>query len=158
MKVRRLQSEDFELAFAAIQTVKQPTAHPTFSPEYFKMFLAGSDNVLIVAEQGGVPAGFLLAYMLERVDRDQKMVCLYELDIAEPYRRQGIGRALIETLKSLCKQENAMEAWVVTNRSNLAAVGLYESTGATADPGGDEVVYVFDPETWVSASSGNAYL
>jgi ribosomal protein S18 acetylase RimI-like enzyme len=149
MQVRRLDSEDFELAFAAIEAVKQPNTQPTFNPAYLKKLLARPENVLIVAEQDGVPVGFLLAYLLDRVDRDQKMVCLYEIDVAESYRQRGIGRAMIETLKSLCKHENAMEAWVITDRSNLAAVRLYQSTGAaTADPIGDEVVYVYGPENW----------
>ena len=55
---------------------------------------------------------------------------------------------LIDTMKTLAKQENAMEAWVVTNRSNLAAVKLYESTGAIADTIGDEVVYVYGSAHW----------
>ncbi len=39
-----------------------------------------------------------------------------------------------------------MKAWGITNRSNLAAFGLYESTGAAADPSGDEVTLVYGSE------------
>jgi ribosomal protein S18 acetylase RimI-like enzyme len=145
MPVRRLGVEDFRWAVEAIRTLKMPNV-PLFGGQHLEKFLARSENVLIVAEQDGVPTGFLLAYLLDRVDRDQRMVCLYEIDVSEHHRRRGIGRAMIETLKSICKKENAMKAWVITNRSNLAAFRLYESTGAAADPSGDEVTFVYGPE------------
>jgi ribosomal protein S18 acetylase RimI-like enzyme len=148
MPVRRLGSEDFDLAVEAVRKVKEPTPHPTFGSEYLKKFLSRPENVLIVAEQGGVVTGFLLAYLLDRVDRDQRMICLYEIEVLETYHQRGIGRALIDTLKLLGKQENAMEIWVITNRSNVAAVRLYSSTGAAAEASGDEVVFVYEPESW----------
>ena len=146
VQVRRLRTKDFDLAVQAIRTVKTPQEQSSFSDEYLRMFLARSENILIVATQEGVPIGFLLAYLLDRVDRNQRMVCLYEVDVSEPCRRRGIGRAMIETLKITCRQENAMKTWVITNRSNLAAFRLYESTGATADVRGDEVTFVYGPE------------
>jgi GNAT superfamily N-acetyltransferase len=112
-------------------------------------FFRGRRNILVVAAQDGVPIGFLLAYLLDRVDRDQRMVCLYEVDVSEHHRRRGIGRAMIETLKMICRQENAMKTWVITNRtnrSNLAAFRPYESTGATADARGDHVTLVYKSE------------
>ena len=146
MQVRRLGTEDFELAAAAIRTVKQPTAQLSFSAEYLRRFLSRPGNVLIVAEQDGLPTGFLVAYMLDRVDRDQRMVCLYEIGVSESHRQRGIGRAVIEALKALCRREDTMKTWVITNRSNVAAVRLYETTGAAADTSGDEVTFVYEPE------------
>ena len=53
VQVERLGIEDFELAFEAIRIVKKPTAHPTFSGEYLRAFLARPQNILIVAEFTG---------------------------------------------------------------------------------------------------------
>lgn len=146
MQVTRLGTKDLDLALRAIRTLKMPLSQSALGDEYLKKLLSRPENILIVAAQEGVPIGFLLAYLLDRVDRDQRMVCLYEVDVSERYRRRGIGRAMIDTLKMICRQENAMKTWVITNRSNLAAFRLYESTGATADPSGDEVSFVYKPE------------
>jgi ribosomal protein S18 acetylase RimI-like enzyme len=145
VQVKRLGIEDSELALEAIRKLKNPTTPSTFSGEYLWKFLAQSQNILIVAQHKGVLAGFLLAYLLDRVDRDQRMVCLYEIGVSESLRRQGIGRAMIEALKLICKKENVMKTWVITNRSNLAAFRLYQGTGAAADPSGDEVTFVYRP-------------
>jgi len=142
--VRRLGTRDFDLAFQAIRTIKRPQS--SFDDEHLRKFLARPENILIVAAEEGIPIGFLLAYLLDRVDRKQRMVCLYEVEVSEPCRRRGIGRAMIETLKTICRQENTMKTWVITNRSNLAAFKLYESTGATADARGDEVTLVYRPQ------------
>jgi ribosomal protein S18 acetylase RimI-like enzyme len=147
VEVRRLGTGDFDLAFQAIRTLKQPQF--SFDDEHLRNFLARPENILIVAAQDRIPIGFLLAYLLDRVDRKQRMVCLYEVDVSEPCRRRGFGRAMIETLKTICTQENAMKTWVITNRSNLAALRLYEryeSTGATANASGDAVTLVYGPE------------
>jgi ribosomal protein S18 acetylase RimI-like enzyme len=146
VQVNRLGIEDFELAVEAIRTVKKPAANSTFSNEYFLNFLARTQNILIVAQHEGVPTGFLLAYLLDRVDREQRMICLYEVGVSESFRRQGIGRAMIEALKVICKKENAMKTWVTTDRSNVAAFRLYQSTGATADASDDSVIFVYGPQ------------
>jgi aminoglycoside 3-N-acetyltransferase I len=143
MSVRRLRGEDLELAVETIRKFKEPNDHSSFSDEYLKKVLSRPENILIVAEQNGIPTGLLLAYVLDRIDRDQKMVCIYEIGVSESFRRRGIGRALIEELKFLCKQENVMKAWVITNRANVGAVRLYESTGAAAGPARDEMIFIY---------------
>src|SRR5271169_5215933 len=125
LRVSRLGTRDFDLALQAIRTLKKPQS--SFDDEHLRKFLARPENILIVAAQERIPIGFLLAYLLDRVDRNQRMVCLYEVDVIESCRRRGIGRAMVETLKTICRQENAMKTWVITNRSNLAAFRLYES-------------------------------
>jgi ribosomal protein S18 acetylase RimI-like enzyme len=144
LRVRRLETGEFDLAFQAIRTLKKPQT--SFDDQHLRNFLARPENILIVAAQELTPIGFLLAYLLDRVDRNQRMVCLYEVEVSELCRRRGIGRAMIQTLKAICKQENAMKTWVTTNRSNLAAFRLYESTGATANASADEVTLVYWPE------------
>ncbi len=141
---RRLGPDDAELAFEAIRTIKQPASGPGFSVQGLTSFLARPSNVLIVASENDRPIGFLLAYLLDRVDRDRPMACLYEIDVLEARRRQGAGRRMIEALKTVCSRIEATKIWAVTNRSNAAAVGLYRDTGATSAPERDDVVFVYD--------------
>ena len=63
------------------------------------------------------------------------MMFFYEIGVAESSRRRGIGRRLVNTLKSVCRDEDVMKMWVPTGRSNVAATRLYASTGAVPLPG-----------------------
>jgi ribosomal protein S18 acetylase RimI-like enzyme len=92
-------------------------------------FLSDPANVLIVAEQEGIPVGFVLGYRLMRCDGDDPMMLLYEIEVCAQYRRAGVGRRLVEALQDRCRDECTSKMWVLTNRANTAAVRLYESTG-----------------------------
>ncbi len=55
---------------------------------------------------------------------------LYELAVDEPFRRRGIGRALVERLADLARTADCYGMWVVTDEDNTAARATYEGTGA----------------------------
>jgi ribosomal protein S18 acetylase RimI-like enzyme len=149
MEVKRLEHSDAALARDAIATLKitDPNLCRELNIDYLRHFLSRVENYLIVATEENRPVGYVVAYLLDRVDRAQTMMLFYEISVAEPYQRHGVGAAMIKLLKRLCREEGVMKMWVHTNKSNSAAVGLYESTGAEADASGDEVTFLYTPES-----------
>jgi len=145
MEVKRLQSSDEALAYDAIATLKitDPGLRHNLTPDSLRHFLYQPNNYLIIATESDVPIGYLVAYQLDRVDREQTMMLLYEISVAESHQRRGAGTEMIQLLKRYCRQESVMKMWVHTNQSNLAAVRLYESTGGEADASGDEITYLY---------------
>jgi ribosomal protein S18 acetylase RimI-like enzyme len=151
MEVRRLRPGDSKLGVETIRSLKAPDGYPTPTEAYFETFLSRPENVFIVAIDGTDPVGYISAYLLDRIDRDQRMMFLYEIGVAELHRRRGIGRRMIEALKSECQEVDAMKMWVPTGRSNIAATRLYASTGAVPLPSGDEVTYSYPRESFAGA-------
>ncbi|MDH5675781.1 MAG: GNAT family N-acetyltransferase [Myxococcales bacterium] len=145
-RVKRLRAADAERAVRAIDEIKGENP----GLDYMRQFLSREANVLIAASDGDAPTGYLIAYLLDRVDADRQMLCIYEIEVSESHRRTGIARAMINSLKDLCRQLDASKAWVITNRSNRAAVQLYSSTGAHCEPAGDEIMFVWNAEQWTS--------
>lgn len=152
MEVRRLGSDDAQSGVDAIRLLKALDGDPIPSAQYLRRFLSRPENVLIVAFDDGLPVGYLLAYLLDHVDRDQQMMFFYEIGVAESHRRRGVGKRLIGEVKSICREADVMKMWVPTGRSNVAATRLYASTGAVPLPSGDEV----HTPTLVRASSTRA--
>ncbi len=148
MIIQRLYSHDAEIAYQVLTQIKfveDGTEHlgKRLTIEYLQDFLKNNRHYLLAALDDNTPIGFILAYRLQRVDRDQNMMFFYEINVAEKYRKKGVGIALINKLKEMCKQENIFKMFVLTNRSNTAAYNLYKKTGGIPDTAGDEVTFVY---------------
>jgi ribosomal protein S18 acetylase RimI-like enzyme len=93
--------------------------------------LADPSFVAVAAAEAGEPLGLAYGYVLDRLH--QKDLMLYSIDVDEDHRRRGLGRAMVERFMALCLEQGYGEAWVLTNRSNPAAMGLYASTGGVRE-------------------------
>ena len=90
-------------------------------------------------EEGEV-IGFSYAYVLPRFQHTELLI--YSVDVHEGHRRSGVGRALIERLKTLCADRGWAAMWVLTNESNAPAMALYQSAGGVR-PNPDDVMFDF---------------
>ena len=125
MTVRRLAPDDSPAGVEAIRLLKAADGYPVPTTTYLFEFLSRPENVLIVAFDGGAPVGYIVAYLLDRIDRQQQMTFFYEIGVAESHRRRGIGKQMIGELKAICRDSDVMKMWVPTGRSNEAATRLY---------------------------------
>jgi ribosomal protein S18 acetylase RimI-like enzyme len=130
IKVRRLGADDTTDAIQAVRRLKEPHGSTEASSEHMRRLLADERNYLYVAFEDSNPVGFLIAHRFPRIDRDQDMVYLYEIDVEAEHHRKGIGTALIDALKRDCREVDVMKIWVGTEAENESARRLYESTGA----------------------------
>jgi ribosomal protein S18 acetylase RimI-like enzyme len=139
IRIRRLQSDDAELAVSAVGALKRSR----IGLEDARLFLADRKHYLLVADDVGAPVGFLLGYRLNRLDRQGAKLFIYELEVARQYRRRGIGTALVVRINAIARRERMSSTFVLTNRSNSAAVQFFESTGARLATG-DDLLFVYE--------------
>jgi ribosomal protein S18 acetylase RimI-like enzyme len=88
--------------------------------------LADERTTFVAAFDGDTPIGFAFGYVLPRRHGKPTIFFVYEIDVDERYRRQGIARRLMQEL--LFGHE---EAFVLTGAGNAAAMALYASLGGT---------------------------
>jgi ribosomal protein S18 acetylase RimI-like enzyme len=92
--------------------------------------LFGDERTLfLVAFDGERPMGFVLAHELPRRHGDPSNLLVYEVDVAEVYRRRGVGKALLDDLATLARRRGIREGWVLTDEDDHAAMALYRSAG-----------------------------
>lgn len=83
--------------------------HPV-RPEWAERFLTTAGHHLLLAYEEGAVAGFVSGVETWHPDKGAEMF-LYELAVGEPYRRRGIGRALVLRLAALARGGAATAWW-----------------------------------------------
>ena len=105
-------------------------------------FLADPRHHLIVAIHDGTIVGFVSAVHYVHPDKPRPELWLNEVGVADGYRGQGIGKAILRATLDVGRRLGCAEAWVLTERSNEAAMRLYASSGGEVAPQ-DAVMFTF---------------
>ena len=105
-------------------------------------FLADARHRLAVALDDGVVVGFVSAVLYVHPDKPRPELWINEVGVAGSHQGRGLGRSLLEAMLESARALNCGEAWVLTDRSNAPAMGLYAAAGGRLDPG-DCVMFTF---------------
>ncbi|HUC23537.1 MAG TPA: GNAT family N-acetyltransferase [Streptosporangiaceae bacterium] len=125
MEIRRIrQGKDVQAAQALFD--RRPR------PEATDRFLADDRHHLLIAYLDGVPAGMITGVEMTHPDKGTEMF-LYEMGVGEPFRGQGIGKALVSAIADLARERGCYGMWVLTEEENLAAQATYSRAGGNLE-------------------------
>jgi ribosomal protein S18 acetylase RimI-like enzyme len=131
--IRRLRPGDDDILRALEPAYEQPI--PAGGE-----ILADERVHVLAAFEGDEPVGYALLYVLPRID-GRRMVFLYDVGVAEPFRRRGVGRKLMDAATTVMREAGAYKMFVLTDDDNEAAMALYASAGASRDA--DQVLWTW---------------
>lgn len=138
MEIRILRPGDEALLIAAVALTDEGPIDPAAAA----LHLADADLVAVAAVADGTVAGFVYGHVLRRFEATSFFI--YSVDVAEAFRRRGIARAMLATLRDLGRSGGWDEMFVFTNAGNAAAMALYASAGGVEPEPGDVVMFDFD--------------
>lgn len=95
--------------------------------------LADPRHHLAVAMDGDVVIGFVSAVHYVHPDKARPELWINEIGVAPTHQRRGVAKQLLHTLLSEASRIGCEQAWVLTERSNIAAIGLYKSVGGVEE-------------------------
>ena len=107
-----------------------------------KRFLEDANHHLFLAYEREAPVGFVSGVELTHPDKGTEMF-LYELSVDEPFRRRGIGRALVESLAALARERGCYGMFVLAADSNHAALETYRTGNPLREDGW--VMFTWEP-------------
>jgi len=96
---------------------------------YLERLLYREGFIALVAVKGGVVVGGLVAYELEKFERERREIYIYDLAVAEPHRRRGIATGLIGELRRIGAERGAWVIFVQADYGDDPAIALYEKLG-----------------------------
>jgi aminoglycoside 3-N-acetyltransferase I len=85
------------------------------------------------AEPGAAITGALAGYVLHKFEQPVSEIYIYDLAVAEAFRRQGIATAMIETLKAVARERGVEVIYVQADYGDDPAVALYTKLGTRED-------------------------
>lgn len=85
--------------------------------------------IVLVALSGEEMLGGLVAYELDKFEQARREIYIYDLAVAELYRRTGVATALIQHLQTLARPRKAWVIYVQADHGDDPAISLYESLG-----------------------------
>ncbi len=106
-------------------------------PVAAKVFLEDLRHHIAVAVDEGVVVGFASGVHYVHPDKPRAELFVNELGVASTHRGRGLGKRVLNTLLDAGRALGCSEAWVLTERDNAPAMGLYASVGgveAEQDP------------------------
>jgi aminoglycoside 6'-N-acetyltransferase I len=97
-------------------------------PQLTREFLEDPRHHIAVAIDDGRVVGFASGVHYVHPDKKPEL-WINEVSIAPTHRRCGLGKAVLNALFEVARAHNCIAAWVLTDRTNIAAMALYSSVG-----------------------------
>ncbi|HBE70205.1 MAG TPA: GNAT family N-acetyltransferase [Planctomycetaceae bacterium] len=123
IEVKELTAEDAEL----LDSVADDVFDDTIVRQRAGEFLGDPRHHLVAAVSDGWIVGFASAVHYVHPDKAWPEMWVNELGVAPHFRRQGIATELLNRLSEIAGRIGCRSIWVLTERSNAAAMALYGS-------------------------------
>jgi aminoglycoside 3-N-acetyltransferase I len=139
MEIRLLQSTDVDLMYGMLDLFgevfadRQNYCERQPSAAYLAELLASRAFIAIAAVEENSVVGGLAAYELRKFEQERSEIYIYDLAVAEPFRRRGVATALIERLRQVAAERRAWVIYVQADYGDDPAIALYEKLGARED-------------------------
>lgn len=139
MGVRRLGSADvgamraLNALFAeAFEDQMHYSAYPP-DDAWLRRQLADPRTIVLIADEGGIMTGGLVAYELPKLEQARSEIYIYDLAVASGHRRRGAASGLIMALRDIAKDCGAWVIYVQADYGDDPAIALYTKLGRRED-------------------------
>ncbi len=103
-----------------------------FKQDATERFLASDTHHMFVAYVDDEVAGFTSGVEMTHPDKGTEMM-VYELAVADTFRRRGIGSALVAALEEFAQRQGCYGMWTLTENDNVAALNTYKKSGGVRE-------------------------
>jgi ribosomal protein S18 acetylase RimI-like enzyme len=105
--------------WSALPTRFKPPGSNTFPPAAAAALLARPDNLVFIAEVGSLPVGYAYAEVIHHPETSfryaDELVYIHHISVRPSYRKQGLGRALMDAVRSAAGERGitalALDVW-----------------------------------------------
>jgi aminoglycoside 3-N-acetyltransferase I len=108
--------------------------HVELGVGYVESLLAGDGFWAMAAWVDGKLAGGLTAHALPMTRSEARELFVYDLAVLPAHQRQGIGRALVGSLRAEAARVGITDVFVAADNDDVHALDFYRALGGAAAP------------------------
>lgn len=98
-----------------------------------RMAAAEGSETVFLAEQATKPVGLLMLRIVPTLSGPQDWTEITEMYVSEAARRQGVGRALVETALDYARGQGCTEVHLLVDPGNKPTLAFYRALGFWQD-------------------------
>jgi aminoglycoside 3-N-acetyltransferase I len=100
---------------------------------YLGDLLSQAGNIALIALDDQSVIGALSAYTLQKFEQTRSEIYIYDLAVAENWRRRGVATALIGAVQDIARDTGAWVVYVQADYGDDPAIALYTKLGTRED-------------------------
>lgn len=134
---RKLTAEDSKWLKAITWTFR----HEEVSDAKAKQLLQNDLIRIYIAREQDTVCGYVLAYVMPRIDMGDDMLMIYHCFVDESYQRRHIAETMINMVLDDATKAGMHYTFLITQDSNLPANALYQKLGGHLHESNNSVYY-----------------
>jgi len=126
VNIRPIRPEDFEYVYTFINGLEACVFDREIQRAIFMENTSNPRNIYLVAEQNGLPVGFISCHIQNLLHHGGPIGEIQEMYVDPGYRSSGVGARLLDALKELAVRQKVIQLEVTSNHSRTSAHRFYE--------------------------------
>lgn len=131
IKIRKIENQDLNFVYKSICELENETLDFAVFEEIFNENISNLKNLYLIAENENECLGFISFHTQNLLHHCGLVGEIQEFFIHQKYRRQGVGRLLINEIRNFAALHDLKSIEVTTNKKRLENVAIYENLGFT---------------------------
>jgi len=131
VQIREARESDYEEIMPLMNIFVGEDRYSRHDGDSYKKVLQSPTNFAFVVEDKGKIIGFVTSSIRTIIRYPKPIMELDELFVVEEYRKQGIGKQLIEKIESLAKEKDCHRMYIASADRFTTAHKFYEGLGYT---------------------------
>ncbi len=137
IKYRRLTKEDHDW----LKKITRTFRHEEVSDTKVDTILANDLIRIYMASNDDNVCGYVLAYVMPRIDMGDNMLMIYHVFVDEKYQRKHIAETMVRMVIDEAKALGMHYTFLITQANNAPAHALYQKLGGQLHEANNSVYY-----------------
>ncbi len=136
IEVCRLSVDDIGLAQRTFRLMAEVFEEPSglLSEAYVSSLLSRAEFWALAAVTDDMPIGGVTAHALPMTRNESTELFIYDLAVHPDYQRRGVGRALVDALRTQAARRGLAVTFVPADNDDAHALEFYRALGGDAAP------------------------